>query len=205
LRIALVLAAVASATGCSSLVLSESEAGPETDPSRGEVRLKAPRRGSSDQARGYAFLLRAPDGSLVAETPSGGGPWAFEDLPPGKYEVRISGRKIRSFSVDVKVKPGRRSTLTFYAWRERASGAAEDVAIVTGKTLFYTVLGVIYIPWLCVQETLLDIDDDDDEDDPVRVYAGARNDNTRRKDKPEEPEKHEGTPRPRVRSLLKDP
>ena len=201
LRTGLALAVAFSAAGCSSLALSEGPVDPGADPSMGEIRVRVPRKGSDDQARGYTILLTAPDGSLVAHVASGGGPWAFEDLKPGVYDVRFAGKKIRPFSCDVRVREGRRTTATFYAWRARASGAAEDLAAVTGKTLLYTVLGVIYVPLLVVEAALTD---DDDED--VQVEFRASNDKSRRREKEPEPEpKDEGSPRPRVRSLLKEP
>ena len=201
LKTALALAVAFSASGCSSLALSEGPVDPDADPTKGEIRVRVPRKGSDDQARGYTILLTAPDGSLVAHVASGGGPWSFEDLPPGLYDVRFAGKRIRPFSFDVRVKEGRRTTATFHAWRARASGAAEDLASVTGKTLLYTVVGVIYVPLLVFDAAM---SDDDDQD--VQVEIRASNDRTRRRDKPPEPEpKDEGSPRPRVRSLLRDP
>jgi hypothetical protein len=197
------LAAALAAGGCSSLVFHEGAIGPDTDPSQGEVRLRAPRRGSSDQSRGYGFMLTAPGGELVARVPSGGGPWAFEDLPPGRYDLRITGKRIRPFSVDLKVKAGERTSVTFYPWRERASSAAEDLAIVTGKALLYVVLGIVYVPWLAIEESLFDDDDEEEDDDHFEFHAS--NDATRKKDKPRDEKKSGGSHRPRVKSLLKDP
>jgi hypothetical protein len=203
LRIGPALVLAASAAGCSSISVSEGAADPGGNPALGEIRVRTPRKGSDAQARGYTILLTAPDGSLVAHVASGGGPWAFEDLPPGRYDVRFAGKKIRPFSVDVKVKGGRRSTVTFHPWKERGATAANDLVEVTGKTLLYTVAGVVYVPLLLIEATL---HDDDDEDDDVQVEIRASNDKTRRRDRPPEPEpKDEGSPRPRVRSLLKEP
>ncbi|HEX7898406.1 MAG TPA: hypothetical protein VF950_11645 [Planctomycetota bacterium] len=201
MKTGLALAIAFSAAGCSSLALSEGPVDPGADLSKGEIQIRVPRKGSDDQARGYTILLTAPDGSLVAHVASGGGPWAFEDLRPGVYDVRFAGSKIRPFSFDVRVKEGRRTTATFHAWRARASGAAEDLAAVTGKTILYTVVGVIYIPWLVFDAAM-----SDDEDQDVQVEIQASNDKSRRRDKPPDPEpRNESTPRPRVRSLLKEP
>lgn len=187
------------ATGCSALTFTEEGVDPGADPARGEFRVRAPRRGRAQgQARGFVYQVVGPDQKLLAAVESRGGPWSFENLPPGRYGLQISGEGIRALAVDVKIKPGVRTTVSFHAGRARTAKAPEDLAVVTGKGLFYVVLGIVYIPYLlCV-----DILDDDEEDDALDLRIDASNSASRKKDPEERPEDKS---RPRVRSLLQEP
>lgn len=194
-RLAAVLLGLAGA-GCSPLTFSEGPVGPEADPARGEFRIRAPRRGRADgQARGYVYQVVGPDLKVLASVDSRGGPWSFENLDPGRYGLQISGKEIHPLAVDVKIKPGIRTTVSFHASRARAAKAPEDLAIVTGKAVLYVVLAVGYgVGYLC-WEAIFGDDDEDEDDDHVAPSPAKREPST------PDPEPS----RPRVRSLLKDP
>ena len=182
--------------GCSPLTFREESLGPDADPNRGEIRVEAPRRGrAKGQARDCVILLVGPDLKPLATVDSRGGPWAFENLEPGRYGLQISGRDIRTIGVDIHVEKGRRTTATFHAWRAAASSAPEDFALVTGKTLLYVVGGVFYVILRAADEALFGDDDEEEEDSVFPQAQGADS-----KSRP-----GSDSPRPRVRSLLKDP
>ncbi len=195
-RMAAILLGLAGA-GCSPLTFSEGPVGPEADPGCGELRIRAPRRGRADgQARGYVYQVVGLDRKVLASVDSRGGPWSFENLDPGRYGLQISGKEIHPLSVDVKINPGVRTTVSFHASRARAAKAPEDLALVTGKAVLYVVLAVGYgIGYVC-WEMIFGEDDDDDDDDGYQAPSSTKNKPSTSKSEPS---------RPRVRSLLKDP
>lgn len=185
--------------GCSPFAVTRRPIESPANPDRGRLILKVV---SGDRlARGYVFTVR--NGEDFAEYLSRAEPTVLEDVHPGRIRLWVSGRRSSPRFCQFDVNPGEEATVEFRLRQAKAAEAAEDFALVTGKVVAYTALGVLYVVvWLPIESLVHgDSGDDDDDDDfqPVRGCSQCGHSPCSCARPPPRPD-----PKPRVRSLLKD-
>jgi len=192
--------------GCSAIRIDEGPAEATSLPDHGEILLSAVGgRNFRRQVPGYTFTVAGPPG-LVATVASEEGPWSLEDLPPGPYEVALTGNGMQRQVVKLDVRARRRTSMTFIPGGQDCSRMASDLALVAGKTVFYIGLGVAYVVYAackaCIDEAL---GNDDDEDDDIEEDRWHRPPPPRYTTTSSSSRSKSEPGKPRVRSLLKDP
>ena len=84
-----------------------------------------------------------------------------DDLPPGPYQIAITGRRINPIPVDANVQAGQKTQVKLWVRNARRAATMEDTAEVTGKVFLYTVLIAVYAV-VRVAEACINSDSDDD-------------------------------------------
>src|SRR5262249_16734267 len=73
-------------------------------------------------------------------------------LPPGRYQVTISGLRIHPITTKVSVRDGQQTQLILWVRNARQAAAIEDAGGITGKALLYTVAaGGDAAVWIAVE------------------------------------------------------
>ena len=140
------------ASGCTSVRVEEDKIESDT----GEVAFEAIKKKNK-----WGYLLRLsrrgqPVGWLRSRTD---GPVVLSDLEPGTYEIALTGRKIERQYVNLKVKGGRRSTVTLNVGTStpsRVNQALENIGsvlVVIGQGILVAALiaGYLYLCYLDAQ------------------------------------------------------
>ncbi len=137
---------------------------PESNPSRGALIIKALRAEAPEKlAGGYVFTIMRDGAMMGAYESSSNDATDVDDLPPGPYQIAITGRHINPISVDTNVQAGQKTQVKLWVRNARRAATMEDTAEVTGKVFLYTVLIAVYaVVW--VAEACIDSSIDDEND-----------------------------------------
>jgi hypothetical protein len=136
---------------------------PESNPSRGALMIKALRAEAPEKlSSGYVFTVTRYGAMMGAYESSSNEATDVDDLPPGPYQISITGRHINPISVDTDVQAGQRTLVKLWVRNARRASTMEDTAEVTGKVILYTALCVVYAVVL-VADACLSSDSDDDD------------------------------------------
>jgi hypothetical protein len=138
---------------------------PESNPSRGALLIKALRAEAPEKlASGYVFTVLQRGAMVGAYESSSNDATDIGDLPPGPYQISITGSHINPISVDADVQAGQKTQVKLWVRNARRAATMEDTAEVTGKVLLYTVLFAVYaVVWVaeaCVESSLDEAEND---------------------------------------------
>jgi hypothetical protein len=157
------LLALLTLSACTTVELSKRPINdPESNPSRGALIIKALRAEAPEKlASGYVFTVMRDGAMMGAYESSSNDATDVDDLPPGPYQIAISGRHINPISVDANVQAGQKTQVKLWVRNARRAATMEDTAEVTGKVLLYTVLIAVYaVVWVAEACSAADSDDD---------------------------------------------
>jgi len=160
-----VFTAIALLSGCTVVRIGREplmDAPPEP---AGEIRFMALRGEHPDRlADGYSLTVMKNLSIVGTYDSSSTEPTTIEKLPPGRYDISISGRAISTQSTQIRVRPGQATVVRLMVRNARQLAALGDAALTAGKVLLYSVGYAVYgIVWVCLH--VCDGDDDDDEEE----------------------------------------